>query len=66
VQRKISGSFYRELTGKYLRLLGIGQTCRFQEKSFLRFLTSGKKDVDQYCERKRRAVSKQIIKSDIL
>lgn len=66
VQRKISGSFYRELTGKYLRLLGIGQTCRFQEKSFLRFLTSGKKDVDQYRERKRRSVSERITKSDIL
>lgn len=66
VQRKISGSFYRELTVKYLRLLGIGQTCRFQEKSFLRFLTSGKKDVDQYRERKRRSVSEQIVKSDIL
>jgi hypothetical protein len=66
VQRKISGSFYREFTSKYLRLLGIGQTCRFQEKSFLHFLTSGKKDVDQYRERKRRAVSEQITKSDIL
>jgi len=66
VQRKISGSFYRDLTSKYLRLLGIGQTCRFQEKSFLRFLISGKKDVDQYRERKRRAVSEQITKSDIL
>jgi len=66
VQRKISGSFYRELTGKYLRLLGIGQTCRFQEKSFLRFLTSDKKDVDLYHERKRRTVSEQTIKSDML
>jgi len=66
VQRKISGSFYRELTRKYLRLLGIGQTCRFQEKSFLRFLTSGKKDVDQYHERKRQSASKQCVKSHIL
>ncbi|MCX5637477.1 MAG: IS66 family transposase [Planctomycetota bacterium] len=64
VQRKISGSFYRELTSKYLRLLGIGQTCRFQEKSFLRFLTSGKKDVDQYRERKHQSASEQSIKSE--
>jgi hypothetical protein len=66
VQRKISGSFYRDLTNKYLRLLGIGQTCRFQEKSFLHFLVSGKKDVDQYRERKRKTVSEQVSKSDIL
>ena len=64
VQRKISGSFYREVTSKYLRLLGIGQTCRFQEKSFLRFLTSGKKAVDQYRERKRQSASEQMIKSE--
>jgi len=66
VQRKISGSFYRDLTSKYLRLLGIGQTCRFQEKSFLRFLVSGKKHMDQYRERKRQTVLEKVSKSDIL
>ena len=53
VQRKISGSFFERMAVLYLRLLGIAQTCRFQEKSFLGFLISGKKDTDQFKERKR-------------
>ncbi|MDP2815715.1 MAG: transposase [Rectinemataceae bacterium] len=48
VQRKISGSFYKRSAGHYLLLLGISQTCRFQEKSFLRFLLSKGKDVDSF------------------
>jgi hypothetical protein len=40
-----------------LRLLAINQTCRFQGKSFLRFLLSGKKDVDQFKDRKRKNAS---------
>lgn len=63
VQRKISGSFRRRTATEYLRLLGIGQTCRFQEKSFLRFLLSGEKDVDTYQERRRKRPTRKVLKS---
>jgi hypothetical protein len=56
VQRKISGSFSKSGAEDYLRLLGIAQTCRFQEKSFLRFLLSGEKDINKYKCPKVRAV----------
>jgi predicted RecB family nuclease len=48
VQRKISGTFYDSLISQYLLLLGIGQSCRFQNKSFLKFLLSEEKDVDLF------------------
>ena len=48
VQRKISGSFFESMMPHYLLLLGIMQTCRFQDKSFLKFLLSKKKDIDQF------------------
>ena len=48
VQRKISGSFFEESAQRYLVLLGIGQTCRFQGKSLLRFLMSEEKDIDLF------------------
>jgi hypothetical protein len=48
VQRKISGSFFKSGATSYVALLGIMQTCRFQEKSFLKFLVSGEKDVDAF------------------
>ena len=35
----------------YLVLLSIQQTCRYSGISFLRFLLSGEKDIDQYCAR---------------
>lgn len=54
VQRKISGFFYTKGAKEYLRLLGIAQTCRFQDKSFLSFLLSGCIDVDQFKGKKRR------------
>lgn len=57
VQRKISGSFFKTGATDYLRLLGIAQTCRFQKKSFLKFLLSGERDIDKYKERKRRATT---------
>ena len=63
IQRKISGSFYERVALQYLRLLGIAQTCRFQNKSFLRFMLSGEKDIDRYKERKRRKSSRRITKS---
>ena len=37
-----------------IRLLGVAQSCRFQEKSFLGFLRSGLSDVDAYTEARRR------------
>jgi predicted RecB family nuclease len=58
VQRKISGSFSKRGATNYLKLLGIAQTCRFQDKSFLKFLLSGERDVDKYKERRRRKSSK--------
>lgn len=54
VQRKISGSFGEGFIDSYLLLLGVAQTCRFQEKSFLHFLLSGRKDVDAYRETRKR------------
>ena len=48
VQRKISGSFYKRAASHYLLLLAISQTCRFQGKSFLKFLLSKAKDVDEF------------------
>lgn len=48
VQRKISGSFFKRSAGHYLLLLAIAQTCRFQDKSFLKFLLTKAKDVDEF------------------
>lgn len=47
VQRKISGSFSSRGAIEHLRLLGISQSCRFQGKSFLKFLLSDLRDVDE-------------------
>lgn len=52
VQRKISGSFFERGAIPYLMLLGISQSCRFQEKSFLRFLLSEEKDLDHFRDQK--------------
>jgi transposase len=48
VQRKISGSFFKRSAGHYLVLLALSQTCRFQEKSFLKFLLSKETDLDSF------------------
>jgi hypothetical protein len=48
IQEKISGFFFESGLTSYLTMLGIVQTCRFQEKSFLKFLISGNKDVDTF------------------
>jgi hypothetical protein len=48
IQRKISGTFFKKVAPQYLLLLAIAQTCRFQEKSFLKFLLSKERDVDQF------------------
>ena len=54
VQQKISNYFVGAGASDYLRLLGIRQTCRFQDKPFLQFLLSGERDVDEFRARKRR------------
>jgi predicted RecB family nuclease len=48
VQRKISGTFFKRVAPQYLLLLAIAQTCRFQEKSFLKFLLSKETDIDSF------------------
>jgi predicted RecB family nuclease len=48
VQRKISGTFFKRVAPQYLLLLAISQTCRFQEKSFLKFLLSKETDLDSF------------------
>jgi hypothetical protein len=48
VQRKISGSFSASGMTEYLILLGVMQTCRFQNKPFLEFLMSGNKNISQF------------------
>lgn len=47
VQRKIS-TFFGKGIDNYLLFLGIMQTCRFRNISFLKFLLSGKKDMNKY------------------
>src|SRR6266540_2360698 len=43
-QRAISTNFHASVMKDYLILLGIRQACRFQGKSFLKFLFSGETD----------------------
>jgi hypothetical protein len=57
VQRKISGSFFKRVAPHYLLLLGIGQSCKFQGKSFLKFLLSLEKDVDAFRAAKRKRIA---------
>ena len=47
-QQQISMNFHEAATHEYLRLLGIKQTCRFQNKSFFQFLLSRERDIDQF------------------
>lgn len=47
VQRKISGSFGKDGILRYL-LLGVTQSCRFQNKSLLQFLLSREEDIDLF------------------
>lgn len=54
VQRKIStGAFSMSYLPQYLVLLGIAQSCRFLDKSFLEFLLSGKKKISALLQKKR-------------
>jgi hypothetical protein len=47
-QREISTSFSASVMESYLALLSIKHACRFQDKSFFKFLFSGEKDIDQF------------------
>jgi len=60
VQRKISGTLSAQGAVDYLVLLGIAQTCRFQEKSFLNFLLSKDIDVDGFQSARRIKISKRV------
>jgi hypothetical protein len=62
VQRKISGFFFKSFASRYLVLLGVAQTCRFQEKSFLKFLLSGEMDVDNFRPSRRRRMTRPFVK----
>ena len=55
IQRDVSKSpFHDSTTRAYLTLLSIRQTCRFQGKSFFKFLFSGETDLDKFEARKRK------------
>ena len=55
IQRDISKSpFHESTTHDYLALLSIRQTCRFQGKSFFKFLFSGETDLDNFESRKHK------------
>ena len=60
VQRKISGSFSENAAPYYLRMLSISQTCRFKNKSFLKFLISKEKDIDKFKSTKATKYSEKI------
>jgi Transposase IS66 family len=54
IQRDISKSpLYDATTHAYLALLSIRQTCRFQGKSFFKFLFSGETDLEHFDARTR-------------
>jgi hypothetical protein len=48
VPREVSGAFFKRVAPQDLRLLATAQTCRFQGKSFLKFLLSQETDVDSF------------------
>ena len=48
VQRKISGSFGEHQFPHYLRMVSVLQTCKLQNKSFLKFLLSKEKNIDSF------------------
>jgi len=53
-QRVISTRFSENTLKNYLVLLGIRQTCRFQGKSFFKFLFSGETNLDKFEAHKRK------------
>jgi hypothetical protein len=63
VQRKISGTFFKKVVPQYLLLLGIAQTCRFQDKSLLKFFLSEEIDIGKFKAAKRIKISSLIGRS---
>ena len=57
IQRKIAGSFFKRVAPQYLLLLGLAQSCRFQGKSFLKFLLSKEKDLDVFRSTMRKKIA---------
>jgi predicted RecB family nuclease len=57
IQRDMSKSFYESGARAYLVLLGIRQSCRFQGKSFFKFLFSGETDLENFEAHKRRRLT---------
>ncbi len=47
---KLSGRFTEQGLKQYLILLSIHQTCRYKGINFLKFLASGKKDIDSFLQ----------------
>jgi hypothetical protein len=64
-QRAISTSFHASVMKNYLVLLGIKQACRFQGKSFFRFLFSGETDLDKFEARKRKRSQARTLQSSL-
>jgi len=54
MQSDISRIFHKTAIEGYLLLLGIKHTCQFQDKSFLKYLLSGEKDVDKFESHKKK------------
>ena len=48
IQRELSSPFHASVLRNYLVLLGIRQTCRFQDKSFFKFLFSEETDLENF------------------
>jgi hypothetical protein len=46
ILRKISGYFFKSVAPQYLVLLGIAQTCKYENVSFLQFLLSEETDIN--------------------
>jgi len=57
VQRKISGTFFKNVAPQFLLLLGIAQTCKFQGKSLLKFFLAEEIDIDKFKVTKRIKIS---------
>jgi len=58
IQRKISMSLWKSGTETYLLLLSIAQSCKLQNKSFLKFLVSQEKEVDEFKSPKQHKYSR--------
>jgi hypothetical protein len=53
VLRKISGYFFKSVAPHYLVLLGVAQTCKYYNASFLQFLLSREQDIAVFMRHRR-------------